>query len=324
VQLLLQVLVNGILTGGILAVVALGFSLVWGIMNIINLAHGSFIMLGAYLSYVLFTAFHVDPFVCVPIAFVAMFAFGYAVQKYVINFVVRAPILTTFLLTFGLSLLLVNVALLLFHGDSKAVNPSYSGANFALGPVTVAWTKLWTLVVALAITGVMQVWLTRSRLGRAIRATAMDIGAAQLSGVRVAHVYAIVFGLGAGLAGAAGVLVGLNQSLNPTMGDAYIIKAFVVCVLGGLGSVQGALVGGLVFGVIEALGSQYIGTGVPDAVALVVLSRADRPADGHYGQGDGLADDAEKSRSRRHHRQSARARDRRRRARRDARHSVAA
>ncbi len=270
-QLLLQVLVNGILTGGILAVVALGFSLVWGIMNIINLAHGSFIMLGAYLSFVLFAAFHIDPFLTVPIAFAVMFAFGYAVQKYIINLVVRAPILTTFLLTFGLSLLLVNAALLIFHGDSKAVTPAYLGSNFALGPVTVAWTKLWTLVVALAITGIMQAWLTRSKLGRAIRATSMDIGAAQMSGVRVAHVYAIVFGLGAGLAGAAGVLVGLNQPLNPSMGDSYIIKAFVVCVLGGLGSVQGALVGGLVFGVIEALGSQYIGTGVPDAVALLVL-----------------------------------------------------
>ncbi len=270
-QLFLQVLVNGVLTGGILAVVALGFSLVWGIMNIINLAHGSFLMLGAYLSYVLFTSFGLDPFLSVPIAFVVMFVVGYAIQKYVINFVVRAPILTTFLLTFGLSLLIVNLALLVFHGDSKAVTPSYSGANFALGPVTIAYTKVWTLLVALAITAIMQAWLTRSKLGRAIRATSMDIGAAQLSGVRVANVYAIVFGLGAGLAGASGVLVGLNQSLNPTMGDAYIIKAFVVCVLGGLGSVQGALVGGLVFGVISALGSQYIGSGLPDAVALVVL-----------------------------------------------------
>ena len=269
--LFLQILVNGILEGGILAVVALGFSLVWGIMNIINLAHGAFVMLGAYFSYVLFTSFGIDPFLSVPLAFVAMFALGYAIQKYVINFVVRAPILTTFLLTFGLSLLLVNIVLLIFHGDSKAVTPSYLGSNFALGPVTIAWTKLWTLVVSAAITAIMALWLGRSKMGRAIRATAMDLGAAQLSGVRVANVYAIVFGLGAGLAGAAGVLVGLNQPLNPTMGDAYIIKAFVVCVLGGLGSVQGALVGGLVFGIIEALGSQYIGTGVPDAVALVVL-----------------------------------------------------
>ncbi len=270
-QLLLQVLVDGVLAGGILAVVALGFSLVWGIMNIINLAHGAFLMLGAYLSYVLFTDFGFDPFLSVPIAFFALFALGFLVQTYVINYVVRAPMLTTFLLTFGLSLLLVNVALLVFHGDSKAVTPSYAGANFSLGSVTVAWTKLWTLAIALAITTIMHLWLTRSKTGRAIRATAMDIGAAQLSGVRVARLYAIVFGLGAGLAGAAGVLVGINGSLNPSMGDAYIIKAFVVCVLGGLGSVQGALAGGLLFGVIEALGSQFVGTGLPDAVALVVL-----------------------------------------------------
>jgi branched-chain amino acid transport system permease protein len=271
VSLLLQVLVNGLLAGGILAVVALGFSLVWGIMNIINLAHGAFVMMGAYLSYVLFSAFGVDPFASVPIAFVVMFGFGYLVQRFVINFVVRAPILTTFLLTFGLSLLLVNVALLIFHGDSKAVTPAYLGSNFSLGPVTVAWTKLWTLVVALGITGAIALWLGRSKTGRAIRATSMDIGAAQLSGVRVAHIYAIVFALGAGLAGAAGVLVGINQTLNPSMGDPYIIKAFVVCVLGGLGSVEGALVGGLLYGVVEALGSQFIGTGLQDAVALVVL-----------------------------------------------------
>ena len=269
--LFLQIVVNGLLAGGILAVVALGFSLVWGIMNIINLAHGAFLMMGAYLSYVLFATLHVDPFASVPIAFAVMFVFGYLVQRFVINFVVRAPMLTTFLLTFGLSLLLVNLVLLVFHGDSKAVTPGYSGANFALGAITVSWTKLLTLGVALAITGVMQLWLSRSKTGRAIRATAQDIGAAQLSGVRVAHLYAIVFGLGAGLAGAAGVLVGLNQSLNPTMGDAYIIKAFVVCVLGGLGSVEGALVGGLLYGVLEALGSQFIGTGLQDAVALVVL-----------------------------------------------------
>jgi branched-chain amino acid transport system permease protein len=267
----LQNLVNGILAGGILALVALGFSLVWGIMNIINLAHGSFVMLGAYITYVLYANYHVDPFLSVPIAFGVLYAFGYLVQRYVINFVVRAPVLTTFLLTFGLSLLLINAALLVFHGDSKAVTPAYSGANFALGPVTVPWVKLWTLGVALAITGVLRLWLTRTKMGRAIRATSMDIGAAQLAGVRVAHVYAVVFALGAGLAGAAGALVSLSYSLNPTMGEPFVVKAFVVCVLGGLGSVEGALIGGLLYGVLEAFGSQYVGTGLQDAVALVVL-----------------------------------------------------
>lgn len=270
-ELFLQDLVNGILAGGIFAVVALGFSLVWGIMNIINLAHGSFVMLGAYIAYVLFSSWHVDPFVSIPIAFVLMFAFGYLVQRYIINFVVRAPILTTFLLTFGLSLLIVNAALLVFHGDIKGITTAYSGTNFALGSVTVPWAKFWTLVAALIITALMQMFLTRTKMGRAIRATSMDIGAAQLSGVRVAHLYAIVFGLGAGLAGAAGVLVSMSYSLQPSMGDPFIIKAFVVCVLGGLGSVEGALIGGLVYGVLESFGSQYVGTGLQDAVALVVL-----------------------------------------------------
>jgi len=244
---------------------------VWGITNIINLAHGAFVMLGAYLAYVLFSAFHIDPFASVPIAFVVMFAFGYLVQRFVINFVVRAPILTTFLLTFGLSLLIVNVALLVFHGDAKAVTTVYSGSNFSVGAVVVPWVKLWTLIVALAITAGMQLFLTRTREGRAIRAMALDIGAAQLSGVRVARLYAIVFGLGAGLAGAAGALLSLSYPLNPSMGDPFIIKAFVVCVLGGLGSVEGALVGGIAYGIIEAFGSQFISTGLPDAIALVVL-----------------------------------------------------
>lgn len=266
-----QDLVNGLLAGGIFAVVALGFSLVWGIMNIINLAHGAFIMLGAYVAYVMFTAWHVDPFLSLPVAFVVLFALGYAIQRYIINFVVRAPILTTFLLTFGLSLLVVNVALLIFHGDIKGIETSYSGSNFSIGSVTIAWVKLWTLVAALAITALMQVFLTTSRTGRAIRATAQDVDAAQLTGVRVAHLYAIVFALGAGLAGAAGVLISLSYSIEPTMGDPFVITAFVVCVLGGLGSVQGALVGGLVYGVVETFGAQYIGTGLQDAVALVVL-----------------------------------------------------
>jgi branched-chain amino acid transport system permease protein len=124
VELFWQDLVNGILVGGIFAVVALGFSLVWGIMNIINLAHGAFIMLGAYTAFVLFSAWHIDPFVSIPIAFVLLFVLGYCIQRFVINFVVRAPLLTTFLLTFGLSLLIVNVALLVFHGDTKGITTS--------------------------------------------------------------------------------------------------------------------------------------------------------------------------------------------------------
>jgi branched-chain amino acid transport system permease protein len=271
VQLFLQDLVNGVLAGGIFAVVAVGFSLVWGIMNIINLAHGAYIMIGAYTAYVLFSLWHIDPFVSIPVAFVLLFVLGYGIQRGVINFVVRAPVLTTFLLTFGLSLLLINVVLLIFHGDVRGITTSYSSTNFSVGPVTIAWTKLWTLVVALAVAWLLQTFLDRTRTGRAIRATSMDIGAAQLAGVDVAHLYAVVYGLGAGLAGIAGVLISLSYGLQPSMGDPFIITAFVVCVLGGLGSVPGAIVGGIVYGIVGAFGSQYIGSDVPDAVALVVL-----------------------------------------------------
>jgi branched-chain amino acid transport system permease protein len=270
-QLFLQDLVNGILAGGIFAVVAVGFSLVYGIMNIINLAHGAFVMIGAYTAYVLFATWQVDPFASIPVAFVFLFLLGYLVQRGVINFVVRAPVLTTFLLTFGLSLLLINVVLLIFHGDVRGITTSYSATNFSLGPVTIAWTKLWTLVVAMLVAWLLQAFLSRTRIGRAIRATSMDIGAAQLAGVDVAHVYAIVFGLGAGLAGIAGVLISLSYGLQPSMGDPFIINAFVVCVLGGLGSVPGAIVGGILYGIIGSFGSQYIGSDVPNAVALVVL-----------------------------------------------------
>jgi branched-chain amino acid transport system permease protein len=279
-HLLAQDLVNGILAGGILAVVALGFSLVWGIMNIINLAHGAFIMLGAYVTWQLFTSFHLDPFLSLPISFIVLFLLGYVIQRYLINWVARAPVLTTFLLTFGLSLLVVNIALLIWTGDTRGVTTSYSGTNFTLAGITIPYAKLYTLIAAMAITGVMYLWLQRSKTGRAIRATSMDIGAAQLAGVRVTQIFAIVFGLGAGLAGVAGTLISLSYSLNPSMGQPFLIKAFVVCVLGGLGSVEGALVGGLAYGIVEAfasqidltIGTQHIsGTGLQDAVALVVL-----------------------------------------------------
>ena len=279
-HLLVQDLVNGILAGGILAVAALGFSLVWGIMNIINLAHGAFIMLGAYVAYELFTIWHVDPFVSLPVSFVLLFVLGYLIQRYLINWVARAPILATFLLTFGLSLLIVNLALLVWTSDTRGITTWYSGSSFTVGGIVVPWAKLDTLIAALIITGIMYLWLTRTRTGRAIRATAMDIGAAQLSGVRVARIYCVVFGLGAGLAGVAGTLLSLSYPINTSLGDPFLIKSFVVCVLGGLGSVEGALIGGIAYGIIEAfatqidltVGTQHIsGSGLQDAIALVVL-----------------------------------------------------
>ena len=275
-----QDLVDGILAGGVLAVAAIGFSLVWGIMNIINLAYGAFIMLGAYVTYWMFVRLHVDPFLTIPVSFVALFVLGYLLQRFVLNWVARAPVLLTFLVTFGLSLLIVNLALLAWTSDTRGVQTAYAGSNFSIGSLVVPWAKLDTLIAALIITGLLWLWLQRSRTGRAIRATALDIGAAQLTGVRVAELYAVVFGVSAGLAGVAGTLLTLTFPISPSMGDPFLIRSFVVCVLGGLGSVEGALVGGILYGIIEAfatqlnvtIGTQQLsGSGLQDAIALVVL-----------------------------------------------------
>lgn len=267
-----QVAINGLLIGGIYAVAALGFSLVWGIMNVINIMHGAFIMLGAYATYFLFVgALHLDPFLSIPLSMAAMFVLGYALQRFVVNLVVRAPLLTTFLLTFGLSILITNLALVYFHSDIRSVTTSYSGANLALGAVTVAWVKLATLGFAIMLTAALALVLARTKLGRAIRATSMDVDAARLQGVDVAHVYAMTMGIGAALAAAAGSLVSTSYAIDAEMGTPFLIRAFVVSVLGGLGDVTGALLGGILYGIIESFAAFAFGEGYKEVVALAVL-----------------------------------------------------
>ena len=232
----LQILANGILAGGVLALVAVGFSLVWGIMNIINLAHGAFIMIGAYIAWVLFTGLHIDPFLSIPITFACLFVLGYVVQRFLINFVVRAPILTTFLLTFGLSLLLVNLVLLIFHGDIKGITTWYSGARFRLGPVVDPVDEVPH------VAGRAFDHDRHAAVADALEDRPRDPGDRDGHQRRAAQrregrqVYALVFAIGAGLAGAAGSLISLSYGLQPSMGDAFIVKGFVVCVLGGLGA----------------------------------------------------------------------------------------
>jgi branched-chain amino acid transport system permease protein len=241
-------------------------------MNVINIAHGAFIMLGAYISYWLFVGpMHLDPFLSIPLAMLVMFAIAYLIQRFVVNQVIRAPMLTTFLLTFGLSILIANLAQLWWSSDIRSVTTSYSGSGIAIGALTIPWIKLWTLVIACVFTAALQMFMTRTKTGRAIRATSMDVDAARLSGVDVAQIYALTFAIGGALAAGAGSLVSVSYAITPTMGDSFVVRAFVVSVLGGLGNVTGALVGGLVYGVIEAFGALVFGEGYKDVVALVVL-----------------------------------------------------
>ena len=244
-----QIFVNAVLLSGILALVALGFSLVWGIMNIVNLAHGAFIVLGAYVTFFLHELLHVDPFLSIPASMAVLFALGWVLQRGLVNQVIRAPLLATFLLTFGLELLIVNLINFFFKADLRSVTTPYSGTGFTLGPVRVPYIRLGALGVSLVLVAALAWYLKSTRTGRAIRATGMDLDAARLTGVKVASVYASTFA------------IGLFDSI---CGGTYTRLAFAICVLGGLGNVANVVIGAAIYAFVDV----FVGARLPS------LSRA--------------------------------------------------
>jgi branched-chain amino acid transport system permease protein len=266
-----QVIVNGLLLGGIYAAVGVGFSLTWGVLNIINIAHGAMVMLGAYVTFFLFTAFGVDPFVSIPVSMALLFALGYVLQRFLINRVIPYGVFMTLVLTFGISLFLIDMALLAFSGDYRSVTPSYAGAGFSLGGMILPYQRLGVFAVSLLLVLALNVFLGNTKLGRAIRATALNRQSAKLVGVNVFQIYAITFGIGAAMAGAAGSLLSTTITITPVLGNTFIGKSFVVATLGGLGTVQGALIGGLLLGLAESLGASLIGPSYQQAIGFAIL-----------------------------------------------------
>ena len=270
-MLLAQILLNGVLLGGLYGLMALGMALVWGVLNIVNLAHGAFVMLGGYVVYFVFTGLGIDPFAALPVAFVAMFALGYVLQRYVLNLIVRSAQLNTLLITFGLDVVLTYLAQLAFTADFRTINPSYAGANVTIFGLTLPLLRFAAFVAALIFAGLLWVMLQRTRLGRAIRATAQNLTAARLYGVDPARLYALTFGLGVGIAGAAGGLYGMVSQVTPYIGATLTAKSFVITIMGGLENPFGIVLGGIAIGIIEALASIYIGPTFTDAISFGLL-----------------------------------------------------
>ena len=267
----LQATIYGLLQGGLLALVAVGFSLVWGVMNVVNLAHGSFVIVGAYVAWELNSKFGLDPFLGMFISAALLFVVGYVLQRGLINLVVNGPIFVTLLLTFGLDLLIVQGLNILFSADYRSIQTSYAGNGIALLGARVPMGRLFAFIVALFVTGALVAFVTRTRTGLSIMATGMDRGAARLMGIRARHAYALTFGIAAALAGMAGAMVGTVGTFNPAAAGAFTLMSFVIAVLGGLGNMYGAIVGGLVIGLVEAWGGLYLpGTWV-NALAFLVL-----------------------------------------------------
>lgn len=270
-MLTLQVLLNGLVLGGLFACIAAGFSLVWGVLNVINILHGSFIVLGAYMAWFGYTTWGIHPFLAIVLVAPVFFALGYAVQASLLNRVIAAPVLITLTLTFGLDLMLSNAMLAAFKADFRKLTLDPPLGLLSLGDIVVPLDRVAAMGLALALTLMLYLVLSRSRTGRAIVAVRMDREAAALMGVNVPRTYAITFGLGALMAGAAGPLIAMIFPISPLTGPVYLGKAFVVCVLGGLGSVPGAMVGGLVLGVVESFAALWFGPEHAITASFVLL-----------------------------------------------------
>jgi branched-chain amino acid transport system permease protein len=275
----LQILANGLVLGCLYACIAAGFSLVWGVLNVINLMHGSFIVLGSYLAWAAYKGLGIAPWLTLLIAAPLFYALGWALQRGILNRVIAAPVLVTLTLTFGLDLMLGNAMLVAFKADYRKLILDPPLGTVDLGGVVVPVDRLLAMALALVLTGALWLILRKSRIGRAIVAVRLDRDAATLMGVQVKSIYAAAFAFGAAMAGCAGVLLAMIFPISPLASGSYLGKAFVVCVLGGLGSVPGAVLGGLVLGVVESFGAMAFGPehAVTLSFALLILFLVFRP-----------------------------------------------
>jgi branched-chain amino acid transport system permease protein len=267
----LQATVYGLLQGGLLALVAVGFSLVWGVMNVVNLSHGAFVVLGAYVGWQLNSSLGLDPFLGMVVVALVLFCIGYAVQRFLINLVVNGPIFITLLLTFGLELLLVQGMNIVFTANYQSIPTSYAGNAIVLGGIQVPLGRLLAFLLAVGITVLLVKVMANTRIGMSIMATGMDRGAARLMGIRARHVYALTFGIATALAGMAGTMVGTVGTFNPAAAGGFTLLSFVIAVLGGLGNMYGAMVGGLLMGLVQAWGGYYLSGTWVNALAFLVL-----------------------------------------------------
>lgn len=270
--MLLQQIINGLAQGSIYSLVGIGFALIFGVLGLVHFAHGEVYMLGAFLGFILITVFHLNVLAALLLAIVGAALLGILVEAIAFRPLRKAPDVAPMVCTLGLSVVLQNVAMIVLGSDTKSVPDVFEGSAFPFFSAQLSVPQIIIFVTALVLMVLLQILLYRSKLGRAIRATAQNKDAAALMGVNINRVISATFAVGSGLGGAAGVLVGLYyNAFYPTMGFMAGLKAFVATVLGGLTSVPGAVLGGLILGVTENIGAAYISSGYRDLIAFAIL-----------------------------------------------------
>ncbi len=267
----LQSVLSGILVGGVYALIGVGLTIIFGVMRVINFAHGELLMLGMYASWWIFTRAHVDPYVSLLVVAPLLFLWGALLQKVFINRVLNALPQNQILLTIGLGLIMSNAMLLVFTSDYRILTTSYSSSSFDVLGLSVSQPLLYSFLVTVVITAALFLFLQRTDTGQAIRATAQDREAAQLMGINVRWASVLAFGIGSALAGTAGALIAPTYYIFPQVGSTFTLKAFVIVVLGGMGSIVGATLGGLIIGVTESLAAIYVASGLKELVVFVLF-----------------------------------------------------
>jgi branched-chain amino acid transport system permease protein len=264
-----QVVISGLLSGVLYAMVALGLALIFGVMRIINVAHGPLLMLGAYATFFLHSAFGLNPYLTVPISMALLFAVGVLLERTLVFRVVDAPELSSLLLTFGISIALVNGAQLAFTSDLRAVE--YLTGSWIVGPFALSKSRVVAFAFAAGLTAGAFLFLKYTRLGKAIRATSQSRDVAMVCGIDVGAIHRLTFGLASALAAAGGALIAVIVAIQPEMGQIWTFKSFLVIVLGGAGNYPGALLGGMLLGLVEQLASLFLTTQLSEVVAYVLL-----------------------------------------------------
>jgi branched-chain amino acid transport system permease protein len=273
-EVFLQTLVSGILKGGLYGLIGMGMSLIMGVMGIINLAHGALMMVGMYVTFACFTYAGIDPYLTIFISMPSLFLLGMLIQKYTLNPLMEVDSIlpeNQVLMTVGIAMVLTEVARFIFSSDYKSVRTSYSGDTFFIGDISFSVALVAAFFIALAFTLCMFWFLLKTDLGRSIRATAQDKDAALLMGVNSKRITILTFGLGSALVAAAGTILMPVYYLFPDIGGPFTRKAFVITILGGLGSTVGAIFGGLTLGLAEAFGATYIGMAYDDMIGLLIF-----------------------------------------------------
>jgi branched-chain amino acid transport system permease protein len=272
-SIFIQTVTSGILLGGLYALIALGMTLIFGVMRIINLAHGEFLMVGMYVCYILFKHWGVDPYLSLVVSVPLLFVIGVVIQRYLLMPLIKAkaPGENQILMTAGIGLVMTNAALLIFSPNYFTVLTSYSNATASIGKISVSLPLLWDFLISFGITGMLYLFIMKTDTGCSIRAVAQNIDSARLMGINIDRIMIITFGVGAALVGAAGALFMPIFYVFPAIGELFTLKAFIVTVLGGMGSALGALVGGVTLGIVEQIGASYISMALKDALGFVIF-----------------------------------------------------